>query len=251
MKAMRSKVFIIGIAVVALVAWLVRMKTPRGPAPTLPTLVVQTINIATNETTQVNRFHEVPKNLLNVKRAGAFTDEEKKELAGIFKRKLRPAAEKWFLAYSNHVPFNLADLTLDKFAERIGKDSSYRLYTFVLGDITFTIQETKDGAKVDYLMSRKAAVAMNDIPAPGTVPNLSVPVNRSDIIGMVQADSGVQFKLNEVIIRPTAAACGINGGAFVHTVPAGADPNNSLSSKVDMVFDSDGKLVNYDRDPFF
>jgi hypothetical protein len=68
---------------------------------------------------------------------------------------------------------------------------------------------------------------------------------------MVQADSGVQFKPNEVIIRPTAASCGINGGAFVHTVPAGSNPHNALSSKIDMVFNSDGKLVNYDRDPFF
>lgn len=100
-------------------------------------------------------------------------------------------------------------------------------------------------------MSRKAALAMNDIPTPGTVPNFSVPVNRSDIIGMVQADSGVQFKPNEVIIRPTAAACGINGGAFVHTIPTVADPNNGLSSKVDMVFNGDGKIVNYQRDPFF
>jgi hypothetical protein len=249
MKKLRIVIF--GIAVILLVVWLARVKLPHGPATAVETNVAQTASVATNKTAQAQKRHEPPRNLLNTKRASEFTDDEKKELVEIFKTKLRPAAEKWFLAYSNHIPFALSDLTLDKFVERIGKDSSYRLYTFVMGDVTFTIQETKDGAKVNYLMSRNAAVEMNSIPTAGTIPNLSVPVNRADIIGMVQADSGVQFKPNEVIIRPTAAASAINGGEFVHTVPAGANPNNALSSKIDLVFNADGKLVNYDRDPFF
>jgi hypothetical protein len=68
---------------------------------------------------------------------------------------------------------------------------------------------------------------------------------------MVNVDSGVEFKPNEVIIRPTAISCALNGGAFVELLPTGADPNNGLSSKIDLVFGPDGKLVNYDRDPFF
>jgi len=251
MKTIRSTLVIAGVAAILLVAWLVRTKKPHGPAPIGPASVSQAANAVPPEPEQVKPQHHPPLNLTNVKRAIAFTDEEKKELAVKFKTKLRPAAEKWFSAYSNHIPFNLADLTLDKFVERIGANPSFQLYTFVLGDFTFTIQDNDKGAKVEYLMSRKAAVAMNNIPTPGTVPNLSMPVSQSDIIGMVKADSGVQFKPNEVILRPTAAACGINGGQFVHTIPAGADPNNGLSSKVDMVFDSNGMLVNYDRDPFF
>jgi hypothetical protein len=43
----------------------------------------------------------------------------------------------------------------------------------------------------------------------------------------------------------------MNGGAFVHIIPAGANPNNGLSSKIDLVFGPDGNLVNYQRDPFF
>ena len=46
-------------------------------------------------------------------------------------------------------------------------------------------------------------------------------------------------------------SCALNGGAFVELLPTGADPNNGLSSKIDLVFGSDGNLVNYDRDPFF
>ena len=100
-------------------------------------------------------------------------------------------------------------------------------------------------------MTRQAAKEINQIPGTGFVPDLTVPVGRDDIIGMVKADSGVEFKPNEVIIRPTAAACALNGGAFVHTIPTGQDPNNGLSSKIDMVFGPDGKLVNYERDPCF
>lgn len=251
MKTKWNKSILITLIAIAIVTWLVWSKTAHAPTPVASSPVSQATNAAPSEPEQVKPQHHPPQNLMNVKRASAFTDEEKKELAEKFKTKLRPAAEKWFLAYSNHIPFNLADLTLDKFAERIGTNPSFQLYTFVLGDFTFTIQDNAKGAKVEYLMSHKAAVAMNNIPAPGTVPDLSTPVSQSDIIGMVKADSGVQFKPNEVIIRPTAAACGINGGQFVHTVPAGADPNNGLSSKIDMVFDSGGMLVNYDRDPFF
>jgi len=117
-----------------LVAWLVRMRTPHGPVVSPPTS--QATNTALPETEQVKPQHHPPQNIMNVKRASAFTDEEKKELAEKFKTKLRPAAEKWFLAYSNRVPFHLAELTLDKFAERIGANPSFQLYTFVLGDPT-------------------------------------------------------------------------------------------------------------------
>jgi len=68
---------------------------------------------------------------------------------------------------------------------------------------------------------------------------------------MVKADSGVTFALNEILIRPTAAACALNGGAFVDVLPSGKDPNNALNYRISMVFNADGRLVNYERDPFF
>lgn len=246
MKKIRGKIVLMAVVAAVVVTWLVWNK-PHGPTPTIPQPVAQPVSHAADETGPTQRFHSNP---ANVKRASEFTDEEKAEFAKLFATRLRPAAEKWFKAYNGHIAFNLSDLTPDKFVERIGNKPSFRQYTFVMGDVTFVIQDGMDEAKVDYMMSRPAALALNDIPAPGTVPDLSTPVTRAQIISMVQADSGVQFQPNEVIIRPSAAT-GINGGEFVHTIPTGADPNNGLSSKVDMVFNSDGKLVNYERDPFF
>jgi len=81
--------------------------------------------------------------------------------------------------------------------------------------------------------------------------DLKTPVTTEEIIRMVKADSGVEFKPNEVIIRPTAKASALNGGAFVDLLPAGLDPNNALNYKISMVFDASGKLVNYERDPSF
>jgi hypothetical protein len=100
-------------------------------------------------------------------------------------------------------------------------------------------------------MTRNGARDLNRLPRVGFVPDLTRPVGREDIIRMVKADSGIEFKPNEVLIKPTAAACALNGGAFVDVLPIGADPNNFLSSKISMVFGPDGKLVNYERDPFF
>src|SRR5882724_7490974 len=62
-----------------LVAWLVRMRTPHGPVVSPPTS--QATNTALPETEQVKPQHHPPQNIMNVKRASAFTDEEKKELA--------------------------------------------------------------------------------------------------------------------------------------------------------------------------
>jgi hypothetical protein len=105
--------------------------------------------------------------------------------------------------------------------------------------------------KVAYLMVRSGAMQLKANPGPGAVPDLSVPINREEIIRMVKADTATEFKPNEVIIRPTGAACVLKGGAFVEVIPTGADPNNGLSSKISLVFGPDGKLINYERDPFF
>ncbi|HZM06336.1 MAG TPA: hypothetical protein VFC44_25325 [Candidatus Saccharimonadales bacterium] len=120
-------------------------------------------------------------------------------------------------------------------------------------DTTFVVRDSSDKqpAKADYLMSRKAAIAMNNLPEAGFVPDLTITVSRDDVIRMVKADSGVEFKPNEVLIKPTAISCAFNGGAFVDVLPTGKDPNNALNFKISMAFGPDGNLVNYQRDPFF
>jgi hypothetical protein len=163
----------------------------------------------------------------------------------------KPVVQKWFTAYENRIPFRLEDLTMDKLNERLGKDASFYLYTFVIDGVAFSIQDSNGKAKVNYLMTRKGAQDLTQIPGRGFVPDLTVTVKTEDVIRMVKADCGVEFKPSEVKIKPTAAACALNVGAFVSLLPTGADPNNGVSSKIDMVFDHDGRMVNYERDPFF
>ena len=184
-------------------------------------------------------------------RVADMTADEKSELAKKFSEKFQPAVEQWFKAYGDHIPFRPEDFTLEKFHSRLG---TY-MYTFMITpDLTFTIQDSRDpqgAAKVSYLMSRKAAIEMNQVPGKGFVPDLSVPISREEVIRMVQANTGVEFKPNEVLIIPTAKSCALNGGVYVNIIPAGLDPNNGLNSKIILVVGPDGKLANYERAAFF
>lgn len=181
-------------------------------------------------------------------RASDMTDDEKARLAKDFEERYKPTVEKWFKAYEGRIPFRLEDFTLEKFHYRFGD----YMYTFMIDrDTTFTIQDAKGKAKVVYLMSRKAAIAMNSLPKPGFVPDFTVPVKREDAIRMIEADSAIRVKPNEIIIKPTAMSSALNGGAFVDLLPTGLDPNNGLSYKISLVFGSDGNLVNYERDTVF
>jgi hypothetical protein len=181
------------------------------------------------------------------RRLADLTPDERAQLAKLFHDLFRPAAERWSAAYEGRIPFALDEFTLDKFHGRLGS----HMYTFMIGDTTFTMLQAQESARVSYLMTSKAAAEMNSLPGQGFVPNLKPPVSREEVIRMVKADSGVEYKPNEVLIRPTAAACALNGGAFVRILPTGADPEDGLSSVIDLVFDAEGRVVNYERSPLF
>jgi hypothetical protein len=188
-----------------------------------------------------------PTNLLHAVRAGDLSAAEKEALAKKFREKFRPAMERWSKAYGDRLPIQPDDVTLDKFVERLG-DS---LYTFVLGDFTLTFDESKDSAKVSYLASRKAMLQLNNSPT-GEVPKTDLPVTREEIARMVQADTGVGFKPNEILMTPTGTAFAMNGGANIRIgPPKTALPAVSGPDKLDLVFGPDGKLAYYLRDPFF
>jgi hypothetical protein len=186
-----------------------------------------------------------------VKRAGEFSSAEIAELHQNFKDRFQPAIQKWTSAYGERVPAEIATVSVTNFVERLGANTNYSLYTFVVGDFTLTIQDTPRAAKVMYLMSKSGARLLNTDHPGGAAPDISVPVQRDEIIRMAYADAGRRFNPNEVHITPTALGTGVNGGAFVKLIPEGADPNNDLSVKLDMVFGPDGKLLNYERDPQF
>lgn len=200
---------------------------------------------------QSNLMQAVHHNPLNVIKAAEFSDAERASLQEKFETGIKPAIAKWLTVYGAHSPFKLDEVTFDKFHNRLGRDASYYSYTFVFNGITISIREVSGKFTMDYLMVRQGGLALVTVPKSGFVPDLSVPIAREEVIRLVQADTGVEFKPNEVVIRPTGAACVLNGGAFVHLIPAGLDPDNGLNTKINMVFDSNGNLVNYERDPFF
>lgn len=210
----------------------------------LPPAVMDAIR-AELQKPQTNQSYRPPS---LAKRLSDMTEVEQAKLEKDFKERYKPTVEKWFKAYDERIPFSFDDLTLDKFHSCLG---GY-MYTFMVGDTTFTVQDSdKLGLKVSYLMVRQAAIDMNRLPKPGFIPNINVPITREEVIRMVKADCGIEYKPNEVRIRPTAAASALNGGAFVDIVPMGADPESTMAVPLSMVLDSDGKLVNYLRDPFF
>lgn len=185
-----------------------------------------------------------PTNLLHAVRARDLSAAEKEELAKKLEDKFRPAMERWSKAYGDRLPIQPGDLTLDKFADRIGAD----LYTFVLGDFTLTFEETTNSAKVWYLASRKAVIQLSKPPSEGEPPKTDLPVTREEIARMVQADTGVSFKPNEIQMSPTGVGFAMNGGANIRIGP----PKNALPAewggdKLDIVIGPDGKLAYYMR----
>jgi hypothetical protein len=250
MKTNRAGVLaIIGLLAVGLTFLLLRESNPRVGKPEAsnppPLAKAASGPVINTNTTQTNR---PAKPLSFTKRLNDMTEEEKAKLARDFKEKYTPLVEKWIRAYDCRVPFQASDFTLDKFHSRLGD-----IYdTFMIGDITFTIiNSPRLGTKVGYLATREVLRDLNRLPGNGFVPDLSVPVTREEVMRMVKTDTGVQFKPNEIIIKPTGACCVLNGGAFVDVLPEGADANNGLSYKVNFVFGPDGKLLNYERDPSF
>lgn len=182
-----------------------------------------------------------------IHRTNELSNEKKADIAKLFSEKFRPALERWGAAYSNRIPFALSEVTLDKFHSTLGS----HMFTFIIGDTTLTFMLNRNGEnpRVGYMMVRQAAVAMNNLPAPGTKLSLDMPVTLSQVLDMVAADTGTTFQPNEIIIRPTGKASAMNGGAFVDILPTGADQNNFMNYKLSMTFDNNGKLVDYERDP--
>lgn len=247
----RKRILIVAATVLALLLVLVLAKRKGERPQAWKPAPAEITRAKTNKPQPVFYAPAHSNNPLGVKRAWEFNETEKAALAQNFAQRIKPAVSKWINAYGNRAPFKPDDLTLDKFAERLGQNPSFYLYTFVMGDVTLSVEEVNDTTKVMYMMSKRAAVAMNNLPASGTVPDVTTPVTRDEIIAMVQADTGVMFKPNEVIIHPSAESGALNGGEYVSLLPTGANPNNGLASKIDFVFGHGGTMLNYDRDPFF
>ncbi|MCO5051759.1 MAG: hypothetical protein M9920_05605 [Verrucomicrobiae bacterium] len=235
MKTVLRQAFLVGLCVTALfLAFLaLRAKNARPPDEKI------VLTSATNIPGQVPQM---------TTRAFEYSAKDRADLEKRFNEKFKPVINKWCQAYAGRIPFSAEEVTFETFHSRLAGG----IYTFMIRDITFSIRErTNIPAKVVYMTHGKTLLTLNDVSPTGKPRDLSLPISREEVIQMVKVDCGVTFKPNECLIRPTGAYGNLNGGADVSMLPTGADPNNGLASKIDLVFDADGKLVYYDRDPLF
>lgn len=200
------------------------------------------------------RSNHVPQNLGLRESAMEMSEAEKAEMTNLFATKLKPAAEKWALVYSNRVPFNLADLTPGKLVGRHGwKDSRFDSYVFVMGDITFGIEIFHGDTHVNYLASKQGMGALNSMPRLAEAPDLSMPVTAQQVLDLVESDCGQRFPPNEILMTPTGQSGALSGGVDAEVGKEASNPDYRLitttSTDVSMVIGKDGKLVTYLRTP--
>jgi hypothetical protein len=176
------------------------------------------------------------------KRASELSPQEKAELEKRFESKLKPALVKWCQAYEGRIPFLPSDVTIDKFHSKLAGG----FYTFMIGGTTLTFMDSKKGTRVFYMMTREAAKQLNSMLTDGSPRNLTVPIKRDEVLKMVKADTGIEYQPSQVEIRPTAAACALDGGAFVEVgrVVKG-DMEVLTENSLSFVVSSDGNVVSY------
>ena len=171
-----------------------------------------------------------------------FSLEERVELDRLYSQRLLPAIEHWKSAYGSRLPDELNEISLTHFHSTLAGG----LYTFVNGDITLTVSDTKKGTRVFYMMSKVAAMMLNSVGKSDQPPDMSLPVNREEIIRMVKSDTGIKFNSHQVEIKPTAAACAIQGGAFIEVGRQMlGDMELMTGTNISFVVNSSGKIVSY------
>ena len=175
-------------------------------------------------------------------RWGNFSDAEKSEFISNFATRYQPALEKWSEAFSNRVPFSPGSITANNFLERIGTRPTYREYIFMVDGITLGIQDSKGVARVDYLNNPQQTGKMTVLPHDGNAPISTTPLSKDDVVKMLAAEGGTQYRPNDIRLVPSGYSGSLNGGAIVNV---GGDPENAASWKYDMVFGADGKLAFY------
>ncbi len=165
------------------------------------------------------------------------------KLATMFSNEFKPVLQKWCEAYKGHVKIRPEDVRLDQCKQRLGVEERRCLYSFVSDDgNTLTFAECDGTARIFYYMSKSGANSLNSLPASGTVPKLSVPVTREEVVQMAKADTGIQFAPKDILIRPTGAACSLEGGAFVSV---GGKPDQWDITNVSLVIGPDSMIINY------
>jgi hypothetical protein len=175
------------------------------------------------------------------KPASRLTPAERKTLEELFAERFKPAIDKWANAYKGHIPFDVSEINLSNFYA-----VSAGCYTFMIGSTTFVIYNSKDKAKVFYLMTKQGAHDFNSIPTDGKPRDLSVPITKEEVLPMAEADTGLHYELKDIVIRPTGAYCVIDGGADVEV---GIKHENGMEiaaiDNLSFTLGKDGKFITY------
>jgi hypothetical protein len=178
------------------------------------------------------------------RRASELTREERSAFAANFDQRYKPAVAKWCNAFAGHVPSAVEDVTLGSFVERIGRDSSYNEYIFVVNGMTLGVRDSKGVAQVDYLNDPQQTRKLAVLPQGAEHPVVASPVTREEVLNLIEADGGTRFPPHEIRMAPSGLSGSLNGGVLVNV---GGDPRNGASWKYDMVFGPDGKLAYFLR----
>jgi hypothetical protein len=177
-------------------------------------------------------------------RASEFTADQEAEFMANFEGKYKPAIAKWCNVFNGHVPFTQDEVTAEKLVERIGIDSAYSEYIFVVDGITLGVQDTKNTVQVDYLNDPEQTKKMATLPDGTHAPTVDMLVTREEIVKMLDELSGTQIRAQDIRMTPSGLSGSLNGGVLANL---GGDPENGASWKYDMVFGPDGKLAYYLR----
>jgi len=78
----------------------------------------------------------------------------------------------------------------------------------------------------------------------GERPIMQIPIDRLELLAMVQSDLGQPISPTELRVTSSSVATALNGGAIVEV---GGDPNNSVTWKANLVFNSSGQITYYLR----
>jgi len=169
-----------------------------------------------------------------------FDDTERRAFQDNFEKKYKPAIQRWAATYQGHVPFDPRAVSAQHCISRVGVNSDYYSYMFLIDGVTLGVEDRNGSVRLDYV-GTTGTKKMMMMPT-GAQPVLEPPVAKQDIISMVRADLGPIGANDEIRIIPSGLSSALNGGAIVCV---GGDPNNFASWKINIVFKPDGQLAYY------